>query len=117
MVRKLYGYTHIPQQYAEEFAQFNSQQVYRYINFHRPCYFPTTITDNKGRQRKQYRYQDMMTPYEKLKSLPDANTYLKDGQSFELLDKIELNISDDEAADLLQSERNKLFKLISSDNK
>ena len=56
VIRKLYGYTHIPQQYAADFTELNSHQVYRYINFHRPCYFPTIETDQKGKQRKKYRY-------------------------------------------------------------
>ena len=59
----------------------------------------------------------MMTPYEKLKSLPSADLFLKDDHSFEELDKIEIKMSDDEAADLLQLERNKLFKLIITGNK
>ena len=59
VVRKLYGYRHIPQQYAADFAELDSQQVYRYINFHRPCYFPTIITDHKGKEHKKYRYDDL----------------------------------------------------------
>lgn len=38
--------------------------------------------------RKRYRYEDMMTPYDKLKSPPDACQYLKPGVSFEQLDAI-----------------------------
>jgi len=38
---------------------------------------PSLIT--KVWQRKRYRYEDMMTPYDKLKSLADANEYLKPG--------------------------------------
>lgn len=40
-----------------------------YVNYHRPCFFAETITDEKGKTRKKYRLKDMMTPYEKLKSL------------------------------------------------
>jgi hypothetical protein len=110
VVRKLYGYTHIPQQYAEEFSQFNSNQVYRYVNFHRPCYFPTTITDSKGKQRKQYRYQDMMTPYEKLKSLARPSQYLKSGITFKQLDAFAREMTDNGAAEQLHSARDQLFK-------
>ena len=39
VVRKIYGYAHIPQQYAADFAELNSQHVYRYVNFHRPATF------------------------------------------------------------------------------
>ena len=34
-----------------------------YLNFHRPCFFPTTEIDAKGKAVKRYRYKDMMTPY------------------------------------------------------
>ena len=110
VIRKLYGYTHIPHQYADEFAQLNNNQVYRYVNFHRPCYFPTTITDNKGKQRKQYRYQDMMTPYEKFKSLPRPSQYLKSGITFKQLDAFAQEMTDNDAAEQLNSARDKLFK-------
>ena len=79
VVRKLYGYMHIPQQYACEFSTVNSHQVYRYVNFHRPCYFPTVVIDDKGKSRRKYRYQDMMTPYDKLLSLSRPSQYLKRG--------------------------------------
>jgi hypothetical protein len=50
-----------------------------YLNYHRPCFFPGTRTDHNGKQRKVYRYETMMTLYDKLKSLPDAKDYLKPG--------------------------------------
>ena len=61
---------------------FCRDQLNPYINFHRPCLFAETITDAKGRQRKRYPYKLMMTPYEKLKSLPKAEQYLKPGITF-----------------------------------
>jgi transposase InsO family protein len=82
VVRKLYGYMHIPQQYAADFTELNRRQVYRYVNFHRPCYFPSIIVDSKGKQRKKYRYNDMMTPYEKFRSLAKPSQYLKPGVTF-----------------------------------
>ena len=54
----------------------------------------------------------MMTPYDKLKSLPSAKDYLKPGFSFEILDKLAHEISDNQAADQLQKARQKLFKTI-----
>jgi hypothetical protein len=65
---------------------FNLKYLYPYINYHRPCFFPDVTTDDKGKQRKTYPYKSMMTPYEKLKSLPDAETYLKADFHFEILD-------------------------------
>ena len=49
VIRKMYGYTHIPQSQAELFEALNSGPLYRYVNFHRPCYFPKTSTDEKGK--------------------------------------------------------------------
>jgi hypothetical protein len=86
VVRKLYGYTQIPQRYAADFAELNSNQVYRYVNFHRPCYFPTEVTDAKGKQHKKYRYEDMTTPYEKFRSLSRPSQHLKPGITFKNLD-------------------------------
>ena len=71
-----------------------------------------TRTDDEGKERKIYRYEIMMTPYDKLKSLPNAKDYLKLGLSFEILDKIAYRISDNQAADQLQKARRKLFKTI-----
>ena len=110
VVRKLYGYTHIPQHYAADFSGLNSNQVYRYVNFHRPCYFPTTVTDDKGKQRKKYLYSDMMTPYEKLRSLPRPSQYLKPGTTFKNLDAFAGEMTDNEAAEQLNSARDHLFK-------
>ncbi|MFT5691678.1 MAG: transposase InsO family protein [Oceanicoccus sp.] len=110
VIRKLYGYAHIPQQYAADFTALNSDQVYRYVNFHRPCYFPTTITDNKGKQKKKYLYEDMMTPYEKFRSLPRASQYLKPGVTFKALDAFMAEMTDNEAAEQLNSARDHLFK-------
>jgi hypothetical protein len=53
-----------------------------------------------------------MTPYDKLKSLEHAFSYLKPGITFEILDKVALAQNDDQAAEQLQKERAKLFKTI-----
>ncbi len=110
VIRKLYGYTHIPQQYARDFIELNSRQVYRYVNFHRPCYFPTTITDDKGRERKKYRYDNMMTPYEKFRSLAKPSQYLKPGITFRNPAAFAHAMTDNEAAEQLNSARDHLFK-------
>ena len=48
--------------------------------------FLTEALDAKGRLRKYYRHEDLMTPYEKLRSLPGAERYLKTGVTFEQLE-------------------------------
>lgn len=112
VVRKILGYHHIPQKYASLVNDFNQDYLNPHINYHRPCFFPETITDEKGKQRKKYHYKNMMTPYDKLKSLPNAISYMKDGISFTEMDKIALAITDNQSADRLQKARRLLFKTI-----
>ena len=112
VVRKILGYCHIPQKFAPQVNRFNQDYLVPYVNYHRPCFFPETFTDAKGKQRKRYRYERMMTPYDKLKSLPNADQFLKPGLSFQSLDDIAYAISDNEAAQRLQQARYQLFESI-----
>ena len=109
VIRNIYGYTHIPQSQEELFEALNSGPLYRYVNFHRPCYFSKTSTDEKGKQKKSYRYEDMMTPYEKFRSLACPRLYLKSGITFKKLDAFTSEITDNEAAEQLNLARDKLF--------
>lgn len=117
IVRKVLGHIHIPQKYAELINEFNKQYLVPYINFHRPCYFSEIKTDKKGKERKTYPYKLIMTPYEKMKSLPDAATYLKENVTFKELDKQAMSMTDLESATALLQARKKLFKKIFSDLK
>ena len=112
IVRKHLGYSHIPQRFAALVNAFCREHLNPYVNFHRPCLFAQILTDAKGRQRKRYPYRLMMTPYEKLKSLPMAEQYLKASISFEKLDAQASAISDNEAARRLNEARAILFKTI-----
>jgi len=112
VIRKHFGYSHIPAHYADQVNDFAVNVLTPYLNFHRPCYFPETVTDDKGRQRKRYRYEDLMTPYEKLKSLPAAESFLKPGITFEALDAIALAHTDNEAARQVNVAREALFNRI-----
>ena len=117
VVRKIFGHTHIPQKWASELNEFNYNHLIPYINFHRPCYFAQLEIDKKGKQRKKYPYEAMMTPYEKLKSLMDADKYLKEGITFDLLDQVANLMSDSEAAKRMNEARDELFGLIFEQNR
>ena len=112
VVRKHLGYAHIPQRFAGEVNVFTQQVLSPYLNYHRPCYFPTKVIDAKGRVRRRYRHQDLMTPYDRLRSLPGAVRYLKPGITFEQLDAIAYAISDNQAARQLNKARQELFRTI-----
>ena len=110
VVRKHFGYAHIPRAHAAKVNAFAQKVLSPYLNFHRPCWFPSEHLDAKGRVRKRYRYADMATPYEKLKSLPDAASYLRPGVSFEQLDARAYALTDHEAARQLHQARTRLFE-------
>jgi hypothetical protein len=112
VIRKHLGYSHIPGRFAQQVNDFAQGVLSPYLNFHRPCFFPTEAIDAKGRLRKRYPYATMTTPYEKLKSLPEATQYLKPGVTFEHLDAIAYAISDNEAARRLNEARATLFRSI-----
>ena len=44
-----------------------------------------SVIDPKGKIRKTYPYEMVRTPYERLKSLPQAESYLRPGTTFEKL--------------------------------
>ncbi|MHB8257935.1 MAG: hypothetical protein ACYDHY_18405 [Acidiferrobacterales bacterium] len=112
IVRKHLGYSHIPQRFAVEVNAWCRDYLNPYINFHRPCFFAESVTDAKGKTRKRYRLKDMMTPYEKLKSLPNAAAFLRPGITFDQLDQRATAMSDNEAAERLNAARKKLFQSI-----
>lgn len=116
IIRKQFGYSHIQQHWAPLINEFNHDYLNPYINYHRPCFFPEIRVDDKGKERKIYPYQNMMTPYDKFKSLPDAAEYLKSDLTFEILDHTAHKISDSQAADQLLEARQKLFKTINAQN-
>jgi transposase InsO family protein len=112
VIRKHLGYSHIPSRFADQVNTFTTAVLTPYLNFHRPCFFPQIILDDKGRQRRTYPHQAMDTPFEKLKSLPDASQYLRLGITFSQLDDLAMAMTDSQAADHLNRERKALFARI-----
>ncbi len=112
IIRKHLGYIHIPQKWAPLLNEFNLNYLTPYINYHRPCLFAEEIIDKRGKIKKKYPYKLMMTPYEKLKSLPDAKQYLKPGTTFKELDELAMQLTDMQAAEQLQKAKKIVFKKI-----
>ena len=110
VIRKHIGYGHIPQQYAEQVHQFYAAHLNPYLNYHRPCGFATVTVDARGRRRRKYKPADYATPYEKLKSLPEAKQYLKPGLGFAQLDKIAKRMSDTAWAKRMTAAKSKLLR-------
>jgi transposase InsO family protein len=109
VIRKLIGYGHIPAGHAETLQKFYTSQLNPYLNFHRPCGFATVEFDPRGKRRRRYKHQDYATPYEKLKSLPAAESYLKEGIGFQALDRLAGTMSDTEFAHRMNAAKTRLL--------
>ena len=112
VLRKHLGYTHIPGRFAAQVNHFTLDVLSPYVNYHRPCFFPRTTIDAKGRQRRLYHYEDMMTPFDKLASLPGIEQHLKPGTSLAALQTQASTQSDSDAARSLNRAKTALFEQI-----
>jgi len=114
VIRKMYGRNYIDRKWADEINEFDKNYLNIYLNYHRPCAFAVYEPDKHGKLKKKYKQR--MVPYEKLKSLENAEQYLKPDFSFTLLDKIAYAKSDNQFAEEMNEAKKKLFKKISRDN-
>lgn len=110
VIRKNMGWEHINQGLVDDINDYYQNFFNPYLNFHRPCAYPTIAVDAKGKKRKVYDvYQP---PYEALKQIVGVDKFLKPGQTFEKLDTIAYAYSDNEFAAIMREEERKLFQKI-----
>lgn len=107
VIRKHIGYGYIASSHAEAMTAFYREHFNPYLNFHRPCGVPETMTDRKGKQRRAYRRY--ATPWEVLQQLPDFLAYLKPDITAEGLQRTADARSDTNAARSMQEAKRKLF--------
>lgn len=116
IIRKHIGYGHISSEHAEALHKFYAAHLNPYLNYHRPCGFATVTLDARGKRQRRYKTEDYMTPYEKLKSLPDAGQYLKPGIRFAQLDGFAMTMSDTECARKMSAAKTKLLRQCKSES-
>lgn len=109
VVRKHIGYGWISRRHAEQFDRFYRRWLNPYLHFHRPCGFAQVVEGRRGRRKRIYRQKDYATPFEKLRSLSDWESYLKDGVSAEQLTHQTMARSDIEFAQAMQAAKQKLL--------
>ncbi|MEO8546649.1 MAG: integrase [Burkholderiaceae bacterium] len=117
VIRKVMGYSHIPQKHAAAINRFYTESLNPYLNFHRPCFFAVDHIDAKGKVRKTYPHDQIMTPWERLKSIPNFHLYLKLGITPDTLDQQANAMSDNAAAAQVQKARKLLFQSITRRSK
>ncbi|MGH8378020.1 MAG: DDE-type integrase/transposase/recombinase [Gammaproteobacteria bacterium] len=111
VVRKMFGYAHVPQRHAARFNAFCVEFLNPFLNYHRPCLFATEVPDpaKPGRIKSKYRPKDVMTPFDKFASLPNAVTFLREGLTLEHLTRTACALTDLQAAEQLYKARTTLF--------
>jgi len=107
VIRKHIGRNYIHKKYAREINNFYKKYFNVYLNYHRVCAFPVDVIDKKGKIKRSYPRSNYMTPYDKLKSLKEVG--LKENITFDILDKIAYDKSDNEFAEEMKREKTKLF--------
>jgi len=108
VIRKHMGHSYIHQRYAGEINIFYRENMDEYLNFHRPCGFATDKTNDQGKITKVYDHY--LTPYEKLKTIPDWGKYLKLQMTKGKLESESKKLSDNQSAEKMQAAKSKLFK-------
>ena len=112
IIRKWFGYLFIDSSHAHHLNDFYFDWFNRYLNFHHPCAFSHSSIDARGKVQKRYPLAGYRTPYEKLRALPKASRYLKNGVSFKKLDCVAAAYSDNQIATIIQTKRKELFSEI-----
>lgn len=116
IIRKHMGYGYIGAEHAETVQKFHTTCLNPYLNFHRPCGFATVILDARGKRKRQYQREDYATPYEKLKSLPEAASHLKENMSFTRLDTLASSLSDTECATKMAAAKSVLLRKVKTES-
>lgn len=112
IIRTWIGYGFIDKKFTAALNDFYFGCFNEYLNYHRPCAFPSIKELPNGKIKKVYKQEDYATPYDKLKSLPNAQQYLKKGLSFKKLEQQFLLRNCNQHAEIVQQERQKLFNKI-----
>ena len=110
VIRKHMGYAHIPRKHSKPINQFYRDNMDEYLNFHRPCGFATSYIDERGKVKKKY--DTYLTPFERLKTIPNVEQYLKPNVTLQKLQEIAEKESDNECAKKMQEAKEKLFKTL-----
>ena len=117
VVRKHFGYEPIPQHWANAVNVLCRDFLNPDLNFYRPCLFPESVTAAQGKTRKRDPPDGVMTPFEKLKSIPAMVSFLKPNITLDSLEIESKRLADNAAAEQLQPAKQPLFLSIHNRSK
>jgi len=110
VVRKHMGFWHIPKYEARKINAFYRDCFNEFLCFHRMCTYPTTIVSDNGKKKKVY--DEIMTPCQKLLSIPNVEIYLREGVTVAILKEKMNRMSHIEYAKIMDEAKKKLFAAI-----
>src|SRR3989338_6702903 len=110
VIRKHMGHWHIPKYEARKINGFYRDCFNEFLCFNRMCAYPTTIVLDNGKKKKVY--EDIMTPVQKLLSIPNVERYLKEDVTIESLKEKMTRMSHLENAKIMHENKQKLFAAI-----
>jgi transposase InsO family protein len=110
VVRKHFGFWHIPKYEARKINTFYRDYFNDFLNYHRACSYPTTLVDDVGKKKKVY--DEIMTPIQKLLSLPNVTMYLKPNVTIGTLQEKMNRMSHIEYTKIMSIAKQKLFAAI-----
>lgn len=110
VVRRHFGYAHIPRRYASFINEWNRMYLNPYLFLHRQCAFADEVVDERGKIKKVYK--TYLTPCEKLLSIEHAEQYLKPGITKESLRVRMMEQTHLAAAQEMQKAKQQLFAKI-----
>lgn len=90
--------------------KFYTAHLNPYLNFHRPCGYATVSLDSRGKRKRQYKYDDYATPWEKLRSMEKAEKHLKEALSLAQLEQAAAKMSDTECARKMATAKTQLLR-------
>jgi hypothetical protein len=113
-IRKHFGYIFREKKWAESIDRYLCAYFNRYLNYHRPCAFPTKKQLANGKVVIKYKSEDYKTPYKKLKEIDSKRKYLSKGITYGNLDRIEQEYTDFEYLKMMKKSYHKLLDTMKS---
>lgn len=110
VIRKQIGYGHIEPEHAAQLNRFYRDSFNFYLNFHRPSAQPEVVVAANGKRKTIYKR--WATPWEVFLALPQAEQYLKAGETLEELAATASHESDTDCARRMQLAKRKLLNKI-----
>ena len=110
VVRKHMGHWHIPKYEARTINIFYRDYFNEFLDYHRMCAYPTIVVLENG--KKIRKYEETMTPCQKLLSIPQVEKYLRPGVTVTSLGEKMLRMSHIESVKIMHEAKQKLFAAI-----